>query len=252
MFNVALDLVRNQGHHDNYVREVVGFEAAAKSIAAHYWRSLQGWNGVPVSVGGVLERAQLGHHGLRSNRDQLRGNLTRAVNVLKKAAECSNLADEISGVDESLCSEVDAAYDAGIRKGTESAVVQGFSQIEVNGLRDKAESLDFQNKQILDKNLSLEKEKKELEEELRELGFQSRLEEMKLTFKQMEIAKALEEKENEKKAVAGLLGDILSGITQSNADLEAFKAYTTIRDMVDHANKLIVNRALRDLSARKS
>ena len=107
MFQVALDLLMNQRYHEEYVRQAAVFEDFARRTISTYWT---GWSGVPTSLvmasgglgtvvstpsGPVLtasEPSDAPYQALKTDRERLRGGLTRAIATLRSAEECTEIS----------------------------------------------------------------------------------------------------------------------------------------------------------------
>ena len=172
MFQVALDFLINQRYHEEYVRQATVFEDFARRTISSYWT---GWMGVPtplVLAGGSVVATSHGalvtttaaaaatessssYQSLKSNRDQIRGHLTRTVDVLKLAAECTEISRGVLGAEE-LCREVDAFNAVAGRAGLEMDVMNA----QLGAFQRQIEELTKNNESLATTCMQLQEEKR--------------------------------------------------------------------------------------------
>eukprot|EP01099_Mayorella_cantabrigiensis_P001456 TRINITY_DN1638_c0_g4_i1.p1 TRINITY_DN1638_c0_g4~~TRINITY_DN1638_c0_g4_i1.p1 ORF type:complete len:392 (-),score=7.81 TRINITY_DN1638_c0_g4_i1:494-1669(-) len=260
MFNLALNLVKNQTYHDNYVRDAKQFENSAKSIISNYWAGLRTWNGIPVLVSGTTTVVQSqpttlhtsNYQNLKSNRDQLRGHLTKAIKVVGSASQCTTIANDISSTGERLCSEVDTYNSSRSHHEIKSGVIEGFTHLATSDLQNKIEDLSMQNKQFVSQILELESKNRELNKKVQDNDWEARERAIEAKYSKMLEERIEKEKERDKREVSSFLGRMLYELNsgRDDKDLDKFRDFSSFQYMIERAHILVL-RPVEKLIANK-
>jgi hypothetical protein len=249
MFNLVLELVRNQTNHDNYVREAQTFERSASAMMTNYWMGLQGWRGVvPTTVGNVV--VQQPEH-VRNNRSQLRGHLTRAMRALESAAQCTAIADKITPAIEAVITEVDARATYDSNNKTRVNMGTGLILIEIQRLEREVAELKRTNDTLQHQSLQAEEGMTVLKKQLQTGEWADREKSLREEFRLVTEKLLRESREKENKQVASYLGHMLYMLNMGRdvQQLKEFSTFESFQGMTEHARILITD-PLQKLLAR--